>query len=849
MINLKIDGKAVAIEKGATILAAAEKAGSKIPTLCFLKKVSPTGACRICVVEIEGADKPMAACHTEAIEGMVITTQSEKLHAIRKQIIELLLVNHPLDCPVCDAAGECELQDITYAFNVTRQPFEAEDVNPDVIDGWPLIQQVPNRCVMCEKCVKVCHEVVGSSSLFVNDKGDMAFIDKDLDLCEFCGNCVQVCPTGTMISKTFKFRARPWELRKTPSVCTLCSSQCEIDLHAKGNEIYRVTSEDGSTINDGNLCIGGFFGYGYINADKRLTAPLTKAGDSQQPISWDAALTLAADKARVAGGSACAGLGSPRLTNEENYLFQKLFRVGMGSNNIDSEARFGYLRGIEILQRQLGLGGASNRIDRIGKAKAVLVFGADVTAEAPALDWQIELACRKHDGKLVLANMRKVKLARHANCHLAYRPGTEADLAMALTRLIVDKGQADKDFLNQYLEDPAALDVALQAVDVDKVAATAGLSRALLEEAAELLGSAESVAIVFGADVLKGINAEAATGALANLALVSGALHGDVGGLYPIDEKGNIQGVVDMGLAPELLPGQQDYATARAAFEKAWAVKLPESGRDAAGILAGIEAGDIKFLYLAGVNPLVGFPESGRWRKALAKVEFLVVQDILSSELTAMADLVLPGTSFAEKTGSMTSPDGRVGFLQRAISPLGDARADGDILASLLAAMTGTPALDEAALQEEIKRLCGLYEDVCFTGQGRKSCLKSAWQPQPKGLKLASVAGSTSATGLKLLAGNILFQFGTTTTSSEGTCQVAPAGYIEMNPADGEACGVKDGGKVKLTTSVGSAQGPVRFSDQLPAGLVFAPIHFADVNVLQAIPAGSNCVKVDVAKA
>lgn len=849
MINLKIDGKAVEIAKGATILAAAEKVGSKIPTLCFLKKISPTGACRICVVEVEGADKPMAACHTAAIEGMVVTTQSEKLHAIRKQIIELLLVNHPLDCPVCDAAGECELQDITYAFNVTRQPFEAEDVNPDVIDGWPLIQQVPNRCVMCEKCVKVCHEVVGSSSLSVNDKGDMAFIDKDLDLCEFCGNCVQVCPTGTMISKTFKFRARPWELRKTPSVCTLCTAQCEIDLHAKGSEIYRVTSEDGTTVNDGNLCVGGFFGFGYINAEKRLAAPLQKNAATQQPIIWDDALTLVADKARAAGGEACAGLGSPRLTNEENYLFQKLFRAGMGSNNIDSEARFGYLRGIEILQRQLGLGGASNRIDRIGKSKAVLVFGTDVTAEAPAIDWQIEQSCRKNDGKLVLANMRKVKLARHANCHLAYRPGSEADLAMALTRLIVDKGLADKDFLSQYLADSEDLDGALKAVDIDKVAAATGLSRSLLEEAADHLGTAESVAIVFGSDVLKGINAEATTGALANLALVSGALHGDIGGLFPIDEKGNIQGVVDMGLAPELLPGQQDYASSRSAFEKAWNVKLPESGRDAAGILAGIESGDIKFLYLAGVNPLVGFPESDRWRKALAKVDFLVVQDILTSELTAMADLVLPGASFAEKTGSVTSPDGRVGYLQRALTPLADARPDSEVFASLLSTLTGSPAPGEGELQEEIKRLCGLYEDVCFTGKGRKSCLKSAWRPQSKGLKLASVAGSTSADGLQLLAGKILFQFGTTTTYAEGTCQVAPAGYIEMNPTDAEACGVQDGGNVTLTTSVGSAKGPVRFSDELPAGLIFAPTHFADVNVLQAIPAGSNCVKVDVAKA
>ncbi|MGK2943647.1 MAG: 2Fe-2S iron-sulfur cluster-binding protein, partial [Desulfuromonadales bacterium] len=239
MINLKIDGKDVQIASGATILDAAEKVAIKIPTLCYLKKVSPTGACRICAVEVEGADKTMTACNTRAVNGMVVTTQSEKLTLIRRQIIELLLVNHPLDCPVCDAGGECDLQDVCYSQDVVRQSFEADDVNAATIDNWPLIQQVPNRCIMCEKCVKTCHETIGSSALFVNEKGDRAFIDKDLDKCEFCGNCVQVCPTGTMISKPFKFKARPWELRKTPSVCTLCAAQCQLDINSKHGKVLR----------------------------------------------------------------------------------------------------------------------------------------------------------------------------------------------------------------------------------------------------------------------------------------------------------------------------------------------------------------------------------------------------------------------------------------------------------------------------------------------------------------------------------------------------------------------------------------------------------------------------------
>ncbi|HKI50623.1 MAG TPA: molybdopterin-dependent oxidoreductase [Geothermobacteraceae bacterium] len=848
MVNLQIDGKAVQIEKGATLLTAAEKVGIKIPTLCFLKKVSPTGACRICVVDIEGVDKPMAACHTVAIEGMVVTTQTPKLNQIRKQIVELLLVNHPLDCPVCDAAGECELQNICYDFDVDKQPFEAEDVNPETIDRWPLIQQVPSRCVMCEKCVKVCHETVGSSALFVNDKGDMAFIDKHLELCEFCGNCVQVCPTGTMISKTFKFKARPWELTRTESVCTTCSCHCEIDIHTKKNQIYRVTSKDEKTVNDGNLCGGGFFGHDYVNVPARLTAPLTGRGSDQQEISWSEALEQLTAKAKDFGGAACAGLTGGRLTNEENYLFQKLFRAGFGSNNIDSEASFGYLRAVSTLKQSLGLTGASNHLDRIGRSQAVLVFGADPTVEAPAVDWQIERSLRRVDGKLVVANLRKVKLSRHAHTPLQYRPGSEVALANALTRLVFEQGLADSAYLNRYLANNDELGGLLQQVDLDQAVSMTGLSLDLLKEAAQHLGEADSVAIVFGADVTQGANAEAATRALANLAVVCGVLHGDIGGLFPLDEKGNIQGTVDMGVAPSLLPGLVDYAAGQAAAAKLWGSELPASGLGVEEILAGIEAGAIKLLYLAGTNPLISYPESGRWRLALEKVAYLVVQDIQSSELTAMADLVLPAATFAEKSGSVTGVDGRVSYLAPALKPVGGSRPDLAIFSDLLAQCGGT-ATDLVALQDEIKQLAGIYEDICFTASGRKVCYKQTWAPAEKQLSIDIPAVAEVASGLTLLSGKILYRFGTTTNSSAGLAQVAAAGYVEMNPADAESHSLKDGSMISLASELGQTSGPLLVTDAVPPGVVFAPYHFADVNIRKLIPSRQNSVVVKVGKA
>ena len=850
MINLKIDGKDVQIASGATILDAAEKVAIKIPTLCYLKKVSPTGACRICAVEVEGADKTMTACNTRAVNGMVVTTQSEKLTLIRRQIVELLLVNHPLDCPVCDAGGECDLQDVCYSQDVVRQSFEADDVNAAIIDHWPLIQQVPNRCIMCEKCVKTCHETIGSSALFVNEKGDRAFIDKDLDKCEFCGNCVQVCPTGTMISKPFKFKARPWELRKTPSVCTLCAAQCQLDINSKHGKVLRMTSEDGITVNDGNLCVGGFFGHDYLNSDQRLTAPLL----DQQVTSWEAAL----DKVVAGfthlrdeqGGQAIAGLASPHLTNEENYLFQKLFRVALGSNNIDSEERFGSLRASKVLKKLLKLNGASNHLDRIGQADAVLVFGADLRSESPALNWQVQLAARKNDSRLIVANLRQVKLVKQAESFLQYRAGSEAYLAGALAKLLVDKGLADNDFLKRCVGNRDKLESYLNGLDLDAACAATGVSLAHLEEAADYLGQAASVAIIFGRDVMGSARAEDAVAALSNLALVSGALHGDRGGLFPVAAKGNTQGLIDAGVAPEFLPGLVDYTAGKEKFAASWHTALPEGGADADGILSGIEAGTIRALFLAATNPLISFPESARWRKALEKLDLLVVQDILASDLTRLATVVLPGAASAEKRGSVTALDQRVSTLRVAVAPPGEARPDLAILSELFARLTGKPEPSEKAIRQEMMELSGGYADVCLNLEQRSFCWKQAYAPAEQSLLAATPELTTpAAVDLQLLVGKCSFQFGTTTTYSKANNELAPEGLIFVNPEDAVKLGVANGGQLKVTGPAGSTRGKVMVHAMVPPGLLTASDNFADMNIQQIMPSGSNCVAVTASKA
>jgi len=848
MVKLTIDGKSVSTPEGSTILEAARQLGIHIPTLCWLEKISTTGACRICAVEIEGIDRPMTACNTPVKEGIVVTTQSEKLTKIRKQIMELILVNHPLDCPVCDAGGECELQNTCYDLDVTRQEFKAEDVNAETIDHWPLIQQVPSRCIMCEKCVKVCHELVGADALFVNDKGDRAFIDKKVENCVYCGNCVSVCPTGTMISKPFKFKARPWALRNVPSVCTYCPSQCQIELNVQNNEVFRVTSKDEGTTNNGNLCVGGFFGYGYVNSDQRLKEPLIEG----QPVSWEKALervTSEIEKAKEEGGAgSIAGLSSPRLTNEENYLFQKFFRAAIGSNNIDTEARFGAIRSLRALDKGLGLQGASNRLDVIGRADAVLVFGADPTAEANAVDWQIQNAVRRNGGKLVVANMRSIHLSQFANCELTYKPGSEIALANGLGRLLVNRELINEEELNRSVSNLDELKDDLAAVDLNNVVETTGVSVDVLEQAANIIGQADNVVIIFGSDITRSELGTAKSAAVANLAIMSGALNSS-GGLFPLDDKGNTQGVLDMGVYPESLPGYQEYGTAKSVFENAWKCKLPEGGLDADGILQEIEAGNVRFLYLAATNPQ-SFPNSNRWMNALKKVEVLVVQDIFPTEITSFATVVLPGSSAAEKSGSFTSLDQTVRSFNQAIRPVGESREDWTIFAELYGRLTKSHVnFSRSSVLSEIKDLTPLYKDAEYLNDERSSCLKKVYGVADNGLKYQLITVSDAADGLQLLTGTSAGHFGTTSTWASALMEVEPQALLQINPVDAEKAGVKDGDMLTLRNDQGSTTGKVAVTKAIQQGLIFAPNNFTDLGAMQLVADGCNRASVQAAKA
>ncbi|MFA7404564.1 MAG: molybdopterin-dependent oxidoreductase [Pelobacteraceae bacterium] len=854
MVTLTIDGKEIQVPEGTTILDAAAELGITIPTLCWLKKVSTTGACRICIVDIAGVDRPMTACNTPVKEGICVTTSTPALEQSRKKTLELMLVNHPLDCPVCDAAGECRLQDACYSLKVDKNNYCADLERLPIRYDWKLLESDPNRCILCEKCVKVCREVVGREAIEVVDRGDNTIIDtmtrQPLD-CDFCGNCIGACPTGTLISKPFKFKGRPWAFNVTPGICAFCSTGCQIEYHAKDGRIERVTSDDGG-FNRGNLCINGRFGYAAFNSPARMASPRVKDGSGElKKASWDQALGTAAARfkeiATASGGSAVAGIGSPRVTNEENYLFQKFLRGALGSNNIDSEARLGYLPSQVTQWEMLGYSGGTFSMDAIEKATAIVVIGADLKAESAGFAYRAIQAATKNDAKLVLAGSRVSSMNKFANAFLQCRPGSEAWLVAGLNKAVLAEGLAFVDNVTNLEE----LKSSLAALSFERISEITGISEARFLEAAVLICSGGRTAVIYGGEVIRSADGRNSVAGAVNLALLTGAVSEAGVGIYPLDEKNNIQGMLDMGVCPEYLPGYHTYGHAAASFGSVWNAAVPVTpGKDLFQIVDAIEAGEIKALYVMGSDPLHFMPNRSRLLKALQKLELLVVQDVFLTETAKLAHIVLPAATGAEKSGSFTSIDNRVQCFGAAVKPAGEARSDADILFSLhdLLSPKAGAARTLDALHHEITSLTGLYSEVCDHDGCRMGRIKNRTTSSVC-LPLAPVAPAPAARPFALTVGPVLHHNGSMTVRSENNLLAAGESYAALNSRDASSIGVGSGELLTITSDNGNVTLKVRISDDQQQGSLFVPAHFPETQLNQLFQAPSLPLAVTLTKA
>ena len=691
-INLTIDGQEIEVAPGTTILEAARQLGINIPTFCHDPELAPNGACRICVVEVEKAKALVASCVAPAGPGMVVYTESERVVSARKKILSLILANHPLDCITCEKTGQCKLQDYCYRYDVTTSEFVGEMKELPFDDTNAFFLRDMNKCILCGICVGKCQDVVGAGAIDFTNRGFVTNVGPSFEdsiedsTCVFCGMCIDNCPVGALIPKYGIGKGRPWEVELVPAICPYCGVGCNINLHVKDGEIIGATPDKENPVNRGHLCAKGKFGWDHVHSADRITAPLIKSDGVFIEVSWEEALDYIVDnieeiQARF-GSESLMGLGSPKASNEDNYLFQKLIR-SLGSNNIDSYTRHCHTPAVKGLMETFGSAAMSNSIEEITAADAVLVVDTNPAEEYPIIEYRLREAV-KNGARLIVADSEPIELLTAAQSFLEMEPGTSVALVNGLANIIISEDLYDKDFVEKRTEGYDQLKEAVKAFTPAYVAEVTGVPEPDLTAAARTYAAAEKGVIISSAASDSG-EADLVL-ALANLALLTGNLGKESAGLYLPYSENNLQGSADMGVLPGRLTGYQslDDKTAREKFEKAWNVKLNENaGLSALEAIKKGKDSPIKVLYVMGENPVACGGDKDSLADFLDNLDFMIVQDIFMTETAALADVVLPAAAFAEKTGTYTNIERRVQISQPAVEPPGEVFPDWAILNEL----------------------------------------------------------------------------------------------------------------------------------------------------------------------
>jgi formate dehydrogenase alpha subunit len=740
MVNLTIDGKKITVEEGTTILKAAEKLGIEIPTFCFHDKLESVGACRMCLVEVERMPKLQVACATVVSEGMVVKTNTPEVIRARKGILEFLLINHPLDCPACDKGGECDLQNFVFKYGSDKSRFVEEKrrfiVDPksklDDLSIGPEIIRNMNRCILCRRCVRFIKEIAGENDLGTFRRGAKSEINVLSDIPAdnpYSGNVVEICPVGALTSKSFRYKIRVWQTEKTPSICPHCGDGCNITLWSKDDRIYRITSRRNDQIDEGFLCDKGRFGpvvseaspFEFVNHPERLSTPLIKKNGEFVPCDWDEALGFVADKFKATrekfGNDSFAGIGSSKLTNEDNYIFQKFFRTVIGTNNIDHRVDSKNPLSSPNVSNPNQIYTMINSITEIESAKLILVFGCDLEKEHPIINLRVMKSVRKGNA-LVLLNSAKTRLNRFAQDELIYNKGTEVTLLNGLAREILEEKLFDLNRIEVSKEELDRLRQSVSPYDTERVSQTTGIDSDKIKSLVNSFARAESIIILCGREVISHPQNKELLDSLYSLILLTGHWGKEHSGVNVLWEHCNSQGALDCGLLPDRLPGFVHILdeSGRKRIEGIWKTELPDKpGLDFNHILSEIHEGKIRSLYIMGEDPLLKCPDRNYVESALKKIDFLVVQDTFMTETARLADVVLPGASFAEKDGTFTNVERRVQRLKRATDPLGNSKADWRIVCLLAQAMGYEfDYLSAKEIFDEIVSVSPIYKNMTY---------------------------------------------------------------------------------------------------------------------------------------
>jgi NADH-quinone oxidoreductase subunit G len=903
-VTITVDGREVTVAAGTNVVDAAREAGISIPVFCYHPRMQAVGMCRMCLVsigmpridratgklvlgedgqpEISMLPKLQTACTTQVSQGMVVQTDTEQVKFAQRGVLEFLLTSHPLDCPVCDKGGECPLQNLTMEWGPGESRFDYSNKvhfqKPVPLGDLILLDR--ERCILCGRCVRFQDELADDPVLGFDQRGRAWHIisksEPPFDS-KFSGNTTDICPVGALTSADFRFKARVWELRPVPSLCTHCSVGCNITLDMRHNQIKRVMPRENTAVNDIWICDKGRYGLHFVESEKRLTTPLIRRGDQRLvQATWEEAIAVIAEKLvalhRSGGSDVLAGLVSERLSNEDLYLFQRLFRDALSCNNLDHRSGAPGEPHHDDIGALVGVGSGTNIMD-LGKGSVVLVIGADPEEEAPLYMLRLrEIA--KRGGELFVLNGRPTKLDRSAKRALHYRPGSEPDLLRGLLSVVF--AEAGMQHVPPRSSGVNELRSSLN-MPLSKMLESTGLSDEDIRTIGRSFAQAEHGIIVYGADAMA--LGPGFTQDLGTLALVAGKVGKPNNGLIPLLRRGNTRGALDMGVRPDKRPGYAPLGSGKGGKAR----EVVPRGLDAREIWGAAAEGQLKALYIAGLDPATEHPAS---RATLEKLEFLVVQDMFLTPTAELAHVVLPTQAFAERDGTYTNAERRVQRARQARQAPGECRADWEIVRDValqVVALMGEAAQSEGATQQsavkeerkrddaaslwdyttardvalEIAERVPGYQGITYSRLA-KTAVAGSWGRQatetffydgtsydntegvgiqyPAPMEAPNAAFTRAALTAEPLAGDASrypFVLVAQTVLYDGDARLhgslleshVPELYVIMSATDADQAGIQTGDRVLVSSAVGAVECAVRLDERLPAGAVVIPAH------------------------
>ncbi|ADZ10728.1 formate dehydrogenase, alpha subunit [Methanobacterium lacus] len=857
-ITLNIDGVEINAEEGSTILETALLNDIYIPNLCYYPGLKPWGSCRLCLVENDEG-RLITACETKVHDGMKITTDNPRINRVRKLSAELLIANHEVDCLTCKKNDNCKLQEIAAYLGINRDDLGSlrrKIMDIPVDDSNPFFNRDLKKCVLCGICVRTCSEVLAVNAVDFGFRGYdtkiTTFGDKPLleSSCVSCGECMIACPVGALVPKETKKPAR-----EVKTVCPYCGVGCNIYLGVRGDKIVSARGDTDNSVNKGNLCVKGRFGYSFINHPDRLKKPLIKRNDEFIEVEWEEALDYVAQKLSGYKGDEFASISSARCPNEDNYAVQKFTRAVMGTNNVDNCARSCHAPSVAGLAKIFGSGAMSNSIDEIKDASCLFVIGTNPTASYPVLGLRI-IEAVKNGAKLIVADPRNINLCKHADIVMNQTPGTDVALIMGMMKVIVDEELHDQAYIDDRSEGFEEFKESLQSYDIETVESITGVDGELIKEAARTYASIKPASILYSLGITEHTHGTENVFALGDLALLTGNMGKPFGGVNPIRGQNNVQGACDMGCLPDTFPGYQklDDPNTIERFETAWNVDLNRSkGITFPEMVMAAKNGDIKAMYIVGENPVTSEPDTENIKDAMNSLDFLVVQDIFMSETAQMADVVLPGCSYAEKDGTFANSERRIQRVRKAINPVGESKPDW-LITSLIAKKMGAKGFDfkdASDVYDEVAKVSPTFAGINYgriedegiqwpchneehdgtpilhteefkTETGRAKFIPLTYRPS------AELPDETYP--LILTTGRSIYHYQTSTMTGavEGLKKLYGEDYIDISREDASKLGVVADETVKVISRRGEIKPKVRITDRCRKGVVFMTFHFGE---------------------